>query len=309
MTTVNFPINALNNFDQSERTDWAPILCFPREASSETFVIGIVAVAKQGFHIEVANRLSKLGCLYEEGAMPIALSIEMAIGWLEEVLSRGEWRNLQEIQFPVSNIALGEAHVAVGLECKEVAMHWMGSLSSFYDKPKIVDEAIEAPPVAGAIEEIKLRTARLPVQVLSIIEKRNSELLEYFHEDVRKRSPRRARANARVKIDYDGLKLSANIDGFNVDKPAETVGKLKQRMWDLAVQRERSSSGGTDYKAYEMLVDFPRHRLMDKRQISVDRIEDHLGELGRQADREQIRLRTMTGAAQIGEHILEHESK
>ena len=124
---------------------------------------------------------------------------------------------------------------------------------------------------------------------------------------MRKRSARRARANARVKIDYDGIKLSANIDDFNVDKPSDTVGKLKQRMWDLAMQRERSANNFSGRKDYEMLVDFPRYRLLDKRPTSINRIEDHLGELGRQADREQIRLRTLIGASQIGEHILKLE--
>ena len=308
MTPIQFPLDGLPDLDRSRVTRWAPILCHPREASSETFVVGVVAVGDNDFHIECANRLSKLACLYDEAAMPIAMSIQMAVGWLEEVLSRKSVPNLEELAFPVGNIEFGEYRQTMGLGCQEVAKHWMATLSSFYEKTASESALEQKLQFEEAISEIETTKERLPVQVLGIIETQNKELLEFFHEDVRSRRARRARANARVKIDYDGMRLSANIDFFDVDKPAPTVGKLKQRMWDLAVQRERNSAKNLRSKEYEMLVDFPRHRLLDKRPHLIARIEDHLDELERQADREQIRFRPLQGAEGIGKHILEKEA-
>ena len=307
MTSINVPLDGFPNLDRSKRTSWAPILCHPKEASWETFVIGIVAIDSDCFHIEVANRLARLGCLYEEKAMPIALSIEMAIGWLEEVLSAGEAK-LEDIVFPVSNVALGDCQVATGIQCKEVAKQWMGSLSSFYEPLKVGEVVQMREEISEIANAISAQPSRLPVQVLNMIEKRSVKLLQYFHEDVRNRSSRRVRANARVKIDYDGMRLSANIDSFNFDAPSKTVGQLKQRLWDLAVQRDRSTESRNPHKDFEMLVEFPKHRLLDKSPKSVERIVEHLRELSAQADREEIRLRKMSSPNEICEHILKVEN-
>lgn len=307
MTLINIPLEDFPSLDLSRKTRWAPILCQPKEASWEKFVVGIVAIEGDDFHIEVANRLSRLGCLYDERAMPIALAIEIAMGWLEEVISEGNTA-LSEIAFPVSNVSLGDCQVASGIKCKEVAQQWMGSLSSFYEPFSDDEKSHNLETVSEAIESIAARPLRLPVQVLTVIEKHDISLLEYFHEDVRNRSTRRARANARVKIDYNGRRLSANIDRFNIDLPSATVGQLKQRMWDLAIQRDRSIGTPQSHKVFEMLVDFPGHRLLDKRQSSVERIQEHLKELTKQADREEIRLQTLSGAHEIGKHILKMET-
>lgn len=307
MTLIDIPLSDFPSLDLTRKTNWAPILCQPKEASWERFVVGIVAIDEDGFHIEVANRLSRLGCLYDDRAMPIALAVEIAMGWLEEALSKGH-TTLSEVVFPVSNISLGDCQVASGIQCKEVAQQWMGSLSSFYESSNTDGKLQPLETVSEAMDAIVARPLRLPVQVLTIIERHDISLLEYFHEDVRKRSTRRARANARVKIDYNGRRLSANIDRFNVDLPSATVGQLKQRMWDLAIQRDRTIATSQSHKAFEMLVDFPRHRLLDKRQSSVERIQEHLRELTKQADREEIRLQTMSGANEIGEHILKMET-
>lgn len=306
MTSINIPLDSFPIVDPAKKTLWAPILCHPKEASWEKLVVGIVAIDGDGFHIEVANRLSRLGCLYEERAMPIALSIEIAISWLEEVLCQGN-QELSKIVLPVANISLGGAEEAVGLPCREVAEQWMASLSSLHADSEPNRQGLVVDTLSEAKSSIAARPLRLPVRVLSMIEKRDPSLLEFFHEDVRNRRTRRRRANARIKIDYNGRNLSANIDNFNVDSPASTVGILKQRMWDLAIERERGVRGSDLQRAFEMLVDFPQHRALDKRPSSVERIQEHLRELTEQADSEEIRLRTMSGAQQIGEHILARE--
>lgn len=307
MTSVDIPMGDFPAIDSEKEATWAAIICRPKQASWEQFVVGIVAVDGDGFHIEAANRLSRLGCLYDERAMPIILSVEIAISWLEEVLSSGV-KKLSELDFPVENISFGDCQTASGLSCREISELWMGSLSSFYEKTSN-DFALKAAAVVEAsLHEVERQPLRLPVQVLGIIEKKNTALLEYFHEDVRSRSTRRVRANARIKIDYDGPRLSANIDRFNVDAPSSTVGTLKQRMWDLAIQRDKSTKSTRGSKAFEMLVDFPKYRMIDKRPKSISRIQDHLHELTQQADREEIRLRTLSGAREIGEHILLLES-
>ena len=307
MTSVNFPVAGLLKVDRKKPTNWAPILCHPREASQETFVVGIVAITEGEFHIEPANKLSRLACLYADDAKPLVLGIQMAIEWLESTLADIPPSKLSAVEFPVSNITLGECRQAFGLGCKSIASHWMATLSSFYDKTTVSQNA-EISLLSDSIREIEQRSRRLPVQVLGFIEQRNAKLLAYFHEDVRKKSLRRVRANARVKIDYDGIKLSANIDRFDVDSPSQTVGKLKQQMWDLAIQREKSSAAQLPAKNYELLVDLSPYEFIDKREASVERIKDHIGELTRQADREEIRFRSLDGPTQIGEHILAREA-
>ncbi|QJF51982.1 hypothetical protein [Roseobacter ponti] len=307
MNPMNIRLEDFPSLDPSKATKWAPIVCRPKEASLEKFIVGIVAVDKDGYHIEVANQLSRLGCLYGDNAMPIALSIEIAVAWLEEVFADGD-TSLLDLRFPVTNIFLGKCESAIGVEREEVAQEWMATLSSFYEKPENAVYSSAQSVVANAKEELQAQKLRLPVRVLTVIERQEPSLLEYFHEDVRNKSFRRLRANARIKIDYNGRKLSANIDDFNVDAPARTVGVLKQRMWDLSIQRERVAQSSKAINDFEMLVDFPQYRIADKQPSSIARIQEHVRELTEQADSEQIRLRTMSGPNQIGEHILHKES-
>jgi len=304
---MNISANDFPALDPSKKASWAAILCHPKESSLESFVVGIVAIDSDGYHIEAANQLSRLGCFYERRAMPLLLSIEIAISWLEDTLSTGV-KSLDQLSLPVGNISISNSRHSVGLPCKELARLWMSSLSSLYKAKELEAKTVASAMVARATNEVENRKLRLPVQVFGIIEFENSKLLEYFHEDVRNRSARRVRANARIKIDYDGLNLSANIDRFNVDTPSQTLGLLKERMWDLAIQREKKSATLSAGKEFEMLVGFPQHRIADKSQKSVERIHANLKELIDQANKEQIRLRTLSDARAIGEHILELEA-
>ncbi|GLQ25784.1 hypothetical protein [Sulfitobacter pacificus] len=307
MSHINLQFEDFPVIDNARSVTWAPILCHPKDASWERFVVGIIAKDADGFHVEVANRLARLGCLYDERAMPLMLSVEIAIDWLDQNLSDGI-SSLSDLNFPVDGLAIGECQTSVGLSAKDTATLWMASLSSFYEKAEKHEPSTAGDVIAIASNKIERRLERLPVQVLGVVERRHSNLLGYFHEDVRNRREKRARANARIKIDYDGMKLSANIDRFNVDQPTATVGMLKQRMWDLAVQREKLEPASRDTKSFEMLVDFPQHRYLDKPRRSIERIQEHLRELTAQADREQIMLRTLAGAEQIGEHIVRRET-
>lgn len=307
MTNFGVTFDDFPALDASKPVTWAAIICNPKEASWERFVVGVVAVNDDGFHIEAANRLSRLACLYENRAAPVVLSVEIAISWLTKVLASGV-SDLNRLSFPVGNISIGESHEVVGLSCREVSRLWMETLSSFYEAPKSETAITATKVMANAAREVEERKFRLPVQVLGFIERENSSLLRYFHEDVRNRRTQRRRANARIKIDYDGMKLSANIDRFNIDAPSPSVGTMKQRMWDLAVQRDKMPIDALTTRQFEMLVDFPKHRVFDKKPKSVERIQEHLSELTAQADREEIRLRTLAGPREIGEHILKLEN-
>tara|TARA_R110002051_G_scaffold57104_11_gene105908 strand:+ start:3705 stop:4631 length:927 start_codon:yes stop_codon:yes gene_type:complete len=307
MSSINIPFEDFPKVDSGRSVVWAPILCHPKDASWERFVVGIVASDKNGFHIEAANRLSRFGCLYEERAIPLLLSIEIALGWLDSVMTEGRL-SLTEMLSPVEGLAIGECHTSFGMSPEETARLWMASLSSFYEKTDVVAVRTSSEVLAHAGSLIQSRMERLPIQVLGVVEKENANLLEYFHEDVRKRKTRRDRANARIKIDYNGRKLSANIDRFNVDQPTTTVRTLKHRLWDLAIQRDKLNPQARDAKSFEMLVDFPQHRFLDKPKNSIERIQEQLRELTEQADREKIMLRTLAGAEQIGAHILKREA-
>ncbi|UOA27882.1 hypothetical protein [Pseudosulfitobacter sp. DSM 107133] len=307
MTNFGVKFEDFPTVDASRSVTWAPIICNPKDASWERFVVGVVAISDDGFHIEAANRLSRLACLYEGRARSVVLSVEIAISWLTEFLASGT-ASLEQLDFPVGNISIGETHSVTGISCKEVSQLWMETLSSFYEVPKsqAVDTAVSV--VEYALREVDELKLRLPVQVLGIVERENSSLLRFFHEDVRNRRTRRRRANARIKIDYDGKILSANIDDFNIDAPSPSVGIMKQRMWDLAVQRDKTPAEALKSRRFEMLVGFPKHRVFEKKPKSVERIQEHLRELTAQADREEIRLRTLTGPREIGEHIVRLES-
>lgn len=307
MTNINIPLEDFPSVDGQRSVIWAPILCHPKEASWERFVVGIVAVDADGFHIEPANCLARLGCLYEDRAVPLLMSVEIVVDWLNSVLSGGRVE-LPDLVSPVEGLSLGECQTGVGLSREQTARLWMASLSSFYKRANDLSTTSESEVLKLAGNQISARLERLPVQVLNVVERQASNLLAFFHEDVRNRRAKRVRANARIKIDYDGIKLSANIDRFNVDKPTATVGMLKQRMWDLSVQREKSRVEVRDAKSFEMLVEFPQHRYLDKSKNSVERIQEHLRELTAQADKEQIRLRTLAGAEKIGEHIIMRET-
>ena len=50
---------------------WVPVILEPINGSYERLVVGIATVNESGFHLETANALSRLECLYQDQSVGV----------------------------------------------------------------------------------------------------------------------------------------------------------------------------------------------------------------------------------------------
>jgi hypothetical protein len=61
-----------------------------------------------------------------------------------------------------------------------------------------------------------------------------------------------------VRIDFAGSKLVANFAVLKPQAAAKSVGNIKQRLWDLKVNRDREPTQDLGMRRHEMFVQHPR---------------------------------------------------
>jgi hypothetical protein len=303
MISLNVPI--FEEFDRLERAVWSPVLFRPIMGSPEQFVIGIAVASENGAYLERANQLQRLECVFTDASeMAIAIA-ETALSVIEADLSKRSKSALTDFRPPISGVLLGDVREAQGISLQQIAVSWMTALSSLYARNSAVE-------LAGGLEaleeaaEAREGSDRLPSLVFEYVRMERPNLSRYFSHDIRDRRQRRRNAHG-VIIDFAGSKLVANFGTLASGSFTASVGRIKTRLWDLKVDRDKEPSP-LAYREHEMIV---HHPPMNDPQLSakqVERLREALGALEEQADQEQIRLRPLHSVDDIGRHILSKEA-
>jgi len=207
----------------------------------------------------------------------------------------------------LSGVALGEVREAEGASLTEIARDWMAVLSSLYD-PEMVHEALAQPATANAVAKKADKVEdRLPQLVLKQVSSRNLAIAQYFNARIAAGKQRRRRSAAHeVEIDYKGRKLVANFATLTAGRLAPAVGNIKQRLWDLKIDRERDEAH--DGRLHELMIQVPRP---DDPQVSEKQyanLETEYAGLEQQADELKLILRQFNTPEQIGLHIVQKEA-
>lgn len=292
---------------QLVRAKWAPIMLRPILGSPEQLVIGVAAINSSDFHLERANCLEKLQCLFSDAAGTAIIAAETALDALSISLATDGYEAISDYEPLFSGVVIGELREAEGKSLAQIASTWMATLSSVY-KPQSQELTKLVQIQESVPTETDRATDRLPGLVLEYVSQRRPGLGKFFDAEIQEQSKRRRRTNVHgVIIDFAGSRVVANFGTLSVSGYANSVDRIKRRLWDLKIDRD-TEKGTLANRSHEMII---QHPLKDDPQVTekqYNRIEEALQALEEQADQEEIRLRPLNTVPQIGEHILHLEA-
>lgn len=295
-----------HDFDRLQRAVWSPVLFRPIVGSPEQFVIGIAVAGESGVHLERANQLRRLKCVFtDESEMAITIA-ETALNVIEADLIRRSKSALIDFKPVISGVLLGDVREAQGVSLQQIAASWMTAMSSLYKQNSTLELSDELAEIIEEAAEAREGGDRLPALVFEYVQQERSNLGRFFSKEIRNGRQRRQNAHS-VIIDFAGSKLVANFGTLVSTNFTTSVGRIKTRLWDLKVDRD-SEPSALVMRDHEMIVQHPPMNDPQLSQTQVDRLGEALEALEAQADQEEIRLRPLNTVDEIGKHILLKEA-
>ncbi|MBU4198198.1 MAG: hypothetical protein KJ911_15770 [Alphaproteobacteria bacterium] len=297
-----FSLSDFPSVDGTVACRWAPILLSPILDSPEKLVIGVAAANSSGFHIERANALVRLRCLFGKSAETAIFASEVAFEELAESLLGAGEEGLKERGLVFTGVTLGDVRAGEGNSLRDVARTWMSAMSSLYELQPDIELKVAA--ISDVAEEPSIRGGdRLPIMVLEDVVSRNPAYSHFFSEEIRLKRQRRSKV-ADIGIDYSSPNLVANFATLGPSAQAKSVDRIKRKLFDLIVQRDAEQSTFLP-RAHEMIVYSPGISdplITEKQREMLDEVHDELGE---QSKREEIGFLPVTGIGEITQRILE----
>lgn len=294
------------SLDQSVKALWAPIILEPISGSYERLVAGVAVVNASGFHVELANSLHRLECLFGEDASAAVMAVRIAGESLRRDLSQRSVDAIQRPESAVSGIYVGECREAEGTSLQHIATSWMAVLSSLYEAVPIGEELDEDRLAVDAKKATAPRD-RLPFLVCDYVRQHRENYTRYFSQDLQEGGERRRRGGSHhVVIDFAGPRLVANFGTLQAGALTKSVHLIKRRLWDLKVERDKDRSPVL-VRQHEMILQRPSS---DDPQVTVQQqsnISEALEALEAQADQEELRLLALESVTAIGQRILSYE--
>lgn len=305
MILDNFSAGHFPSFESSVRASWAPILITPIAGSYERLVVGVVVASVEDFHVEMANALGRLKCLYGDDAEIIQYAIEIT---QEHLLLDLSTRGINAIEEPkplVSGIEIGPRRSAEGPSVAAIARNWMKQISSLYT---IADAEVGVPDGADKAVFGESASDHLPTLVMDYVKEKNVKFYNYFNEDLReRRRPQPKGRSHEVLIDFGGTRLVANFETLRANRIGPSVNLIKRRLWDLKVERDKEYQSAFP-RIHEMILQIPANddpQVTDRQRVYLS---DALKALEEQADQEELRLRSLSTVRDIGDHVLRVEA-
>jgi len=280
------------------------VLFRPILGSPEQYVIGIAVASASGFHLERANQLARLRCVFADQSTGAISAVEAALSALERDLLEKSTAALTDFRPLFSGVTLGDVREAEGLSLQQIGASWMATMSSLYDRNLALNQV---EPVALDPDATSNRRTpdRLPALVLYYVRGKRPSLDRFFSEEVRESRPQRR--NHDIKIDFAGSRIVANFGTLAATKHTASVSWIKNRLWDLTVDRDREREGFA-VREHEMIVQHPKRNDPQLTASQAERIDEALHALEEQARGKELCLRPLHSVEEIGEHILKMEA-
>ena len=299
--------------EEPVRGKWAPIFLSPLIGSPERLIIGVVAANASGIYVERANALFRFECLYGSAAETAVFAAEVALDDLEADCEERGIRALTDPRPSFSGISVGKIYEGEATSLADVARTWMTSLSSLYDEGSALASWAEHDVVPVVEETLPIigdgrSGEKLPTLVLDYVINQRPGFEDFFSSGIQRgwRRRRQADVNSAV-VDFAGSRLVANFGTLMPKRRARSVDRIKRRMFDLIVARDKESRIAFE-RAHEMIVHRPSERDLDLTARQVASLSETVVALHEQARVEDITLRSMTNVPAIGDHILRAEA-
>lgn len=298
--------SAFPAFTTSIRAHWAPIFLSPIRGSEERLVIGVAVFNADGFHIEAANALNRLQCLYGSQADIVIQVAGVALDELNYDFASRSAQALLDFRPLITGVSVGDVREAEGVSLQAIGAAWMSALSSLYDTDAVAVALESDDPEATYEDRFEALASgdRLPALVLDYVVENRAGLAGFFRSDLGKR-PRRRRSHE-VSIDFTGSKLVANFGTLQVGQITRSVDLIKRRLWDLKVERDSEASTAF-HREHEMLIQMPAPNDPQVSEKQFENLEVARQALEEQADQEDLRLEAFTSVAEIGQRVLASE--
>jgi hypothetical protein len=292
----------------AKRAKWAPVVLQPVPGSPERFVVGCLVADGASSHLEFANSLDRLSCLYGEKADSLLMALKYAEQSLRVDLTQRKFSEFDSSILPLAGLQFGEVREGVGADLSDIGRSWMSVMSSFHTVPTKVDVVLPTAESTAMTGERKAAALPLPILILDDIASKRFDLIHYFSERLRtKRGTKTKKRQFGVNIDFSGRKLVANFASLETSKMTASVGSMQQRLWELKVERDRNNQGNV-VKQHELIVRVPTEIELNGEQWRLENVREAIGELVRQADMEELRLRPFPSTSAISAHILALEA-
>lgn len=148
----------------------------------------------------------------------------------------------------------------------------------------------------------------LPGLVLDYVKERRAGFALFFNEDIQQGKKRRfAGRSHEIHIDFAGSRLVANFEPLQPSQIATSVTKIKRRLWDLKVERDRTPVMA-GVRLHEMFVHAPGKDDPRFTRKQHEKVHEAIHALEEQADQEELRLRPLSSVYEMGDRILEAEA-
>ncbi len=289
----------------SVRAKWAPLLLCPISGSYEQLVVGVAVAGNTDYHLEIANRLSKLHCLYDSKADGAIYAVQLAAEFLNNQLATLGAEALSISRPSVTGFTLGQVRDGEGKSLEAIAKSWLQNLSSLQSPEQSIDIAADTPIYETKANEGQTAD-QLPTLVLKYVADHREGLQSFFSSSLRQGKVRRGR-NHEIMIDFAGSRLVANFGTLKANSIGPSVNLIKRRLWDLKVERDRDDSASLT-RHHEMILQTPANNDPQVNDRQRDKLSEALHALELQADQEQLRLRPLPTVETIGQRIIEAEA-
>lgn len=293
------------SLDGQRTYQWAPILFRPIHHSPEQLIIGVVLIDGANAHLVRANQLEKIKCLFGSGADEVIFSVTLALDSIENSVKAAGAKAALEFSPPVSGLAMGAFREAQGQTWHAVAERWFAASSAMFASKRHLEMASEVMmPATSPAGSTVSESDKLPRLVMDYVLDRRPNFNRYFSPRIVGDQPVKRRSYE-ASVDYAGPRLVASFGTLFASRIA-SIRTIKQRMWDLKVDREREPSVVFS-REHEMLVQYPSEKDPQVTPRQYENIVSALGTLEREADINEIRFRPMHTVEDIGAHILRME--
>jgi hypothetical protein len=300
---VDLDETSFPRFVNAIRANWAPVFLSPIRGSQERLVIAIAVFNEEGFHIEAANALSRLQCLYGSQADIVIQVASVALDELQFDLAARSASAVSDFRPTITGLTVGDIRLAEGISLQSIGVAWMSAMSSLYDL-NVSDAVLETDDLDATYEdrfEALATGDRLPRLVLDYVVAERNGLANFFRNDLS--GTQRRRRSHEVSIDFTGSKLVANFGTLQATRLTQSVDLIKRRLWDLKVDRD-SETSDVFRRNHEMLIQVPADGDPQVSERQFEKLTVARKALEEQADQEELRLEAFNSVSAIGQRVL-----
>jgi len=298
-------VKSINGLEFPPRNDqvrakWVPIYIEPMVGSGEKITIGIAVANSNEFIVVPVPTLDRLECVYgKENISSLLYASKIAIKSMNEGLVKTGEIHLNEWASPFEGVYKGQVRVGSGKDLNEIARSAITLCSSLVSK---IAEADEEPS-----SNVRITDTRLEALVKESVVARNTSLESAFNRQFQPSKIARS-----TVIGFVGNKIAANFSLLVPSYLSRQVKDAKAKLWDLAQLQEYVQISEFDLSPellnFELLIHRVREDDPQYSERQIELITEAVNELEMEADKKDIRCRSLRSPEQLADRIIECEA-